>query len=184
MKNNIPLLTREWAKARQLPHLFFKETESTNREARTKAFAQSPLLFIAETQTQGKGRNKNIWENSDLMISWLWEQTTDTFSPSLCKDFSFDLLSNAKKIWPELLWEIKEPNDLLLNKKKIAGILLEIIDEAPKKALILGLGFNVFSHPSSLSATHLTEYTSNFSPLLWESFLDLNHKTFTKRLLK
>ena len=184
LKGSIPSLTKQWAEKRNLPHFFFKKTQSTNKEARKKVFTNSSLLFIAEEQTEGRGQDKNTWENSDLMMSWLWDVKETKLSPLLCKELTLELFQNTKLLWPELEWSFKEPNDLLLKQKKVAGILLEVIEEAPKKACILGLGFNVFSHPQSINATHLMEHNKNLSTKLWERFLDLNHKSFTEKFLK
>lgn len=185
LKNNIPYLTQDWAQKRNLSHFFFKKTESTNKEAKQKAFSkESPLIFIAQVQTKGRGQNKNHWQDSDLMISWLWDIKDKKISPEICKTLAFDVYSNACKLWPELNWSLKEPNDLLLNQKKIAGLLVQVIQESSKKALIIGLGFNVFHHPKSIPSTHLTKHTQDFSHQLWENFLDLNHQAFANHFLK
>ena len=42
----------------------------------------------------------------------------------------------------------KKPNDLLINKKKISGILQEIITKSDKKFLITGIGINVIKNPN------------------------------------
>ena len=43
---------------------------------------------------------------------------------------------------------IKWPNDIFVNKKKICGILQELITLKRKKFLIIGIGINVMSHPN------------------------------------
>ena len=42
---------------------------------------------------------------------------------------------------------IKLPNDLLINKKKISGILQEIIKKDNKKYMIVGIGINLIKNP-------------------------------------
>ena len=57
---------------------------------------------------------------------------------------------------------IKLPNDLLVNKKKICGILQEIKFKNESKFLIIGIGINIINSPkiSNYPTTSLSEYTS------------------------
>ena len=84
--------------------------------------------------------------------------------PNLSWDFARDLLSAAKAAWPCILWRAKPPNDLYIKDKKIAGILPEILDQGAGRALILGLGLNVFSHPAGIpNAGHLQGYEKSLA---------------------
>lgn len=185
MKNSpIPLWSKTWAGERQIPHFFFSSTTSVNDLARESAFkgAASPTLFITSAQTAGRGRHQRIWKDSDLMISWLWEGKSASSAVSgLDEKFVLDLLHSVQKVWPFLPWKLKKPNDLYLQNKKTAGILLEVLDQSPKRALVSGLGFNVFSHPPVPGAGHLGEAVPNTSQQTWNRFLDQLHFLWTKR---
>ena len=58
--------------------------------------------------------------------------------------------------------KIKPPNDLIIDGKKISGILQEIIEKDSKKFLIIGIGINIINSPkiSNYPTTSLSEYTS------------------------
>ncbi len=215
-QRRIPLWTRNWARDRGIAHVFFEETESASGEARSRALrilstdskagsgpafssGCAPAIFIAASQTAGRGRKGAIWENSDLMASWLWGKSPScgggrasrpAIPPNLSWDFARDLLSAAKAAWPCILWRAKPPNDLYIKDKKIAGILPEILDQGAGRALILGLGLNVFSHPAGIpNAGHLQGYEKSLagvspadvSPAKWEGFLDRLHALWTER---
>ena len=185
MKNSpIPLWSKIWAKERQLPHFFFSSTKSVNDSAKEAVFKGSafPTLFITSEQTGGRGRHQRVWENSDLMMSWLWEGKGGPSTVSgLDEKFARDLLYSVQKVWPSLSWKLKKPNDLYLQNKKIAGILLEILDQNSRRALVSGLGFNVFSHPPVPGAGHLGQAVPNISQNTWNMFLDQLHCLWTKR---
>ncbi len=198
--NKTTLWTKDWLEKRNLPHSYFKILNSTNKLAKQKAFQDhfKNHIFLTNKQTQGKGQGLNTWKNSDLMITWLWDDIVTSIHSKSSEEFALELLKSVQKIWSHLPWKLKKPNDLYLENKKIAGLLLEILDQPPKKAFILGLGFNVFSHPKILhsgtsqtqsthsqyhfQAGHLQEYT-DISRQQWEFFLDELHKLWTKKVL-
>ena len=57
---------------------------------------------------------------------------------------------------------IKKPNDLLINKKKISGILQEILHYAGDKFVIVGIGINLIKSPkiASYPTTNLSDLTN------------------------
>ncbi len=202
--NKTTLWTKNWLEKKNLPHSFFKVTNSTNDLAKQKTFPShfKNHIFLTNKQTKGRGQGFKKWKDSDLMITWLWEDVSIPIHSKLSEEFILELLKSVKKIWPNLPWELKKPNDLYLENKKIAGLLLEILDQSSKKTFILGLGFNVFSHPklsqsktpqmrspnlkdlptNPLQAGHLEEYT-DVSKKHWELFLDELHKLWAKKIL-
>ena len=180
----IPLWTKTWAKKRKIPYQFFLSTGSVNDSAKETAFKGSAFtsLFIAKTQTAGRGRHQKTWKDSDLMMAWLWEGVpTRSDVSGLDEKLAEDLFHTVQKIWPSPLWKLKKPNDLYLNNKKTAGILLEVLDQNPKRALIAGVGFNVFSHPPVLKAGHLGLLISDILQNDWNRFLDQLNFLWTEK---
>ncbi len=86
-------------------------------------------------------------------------------------DFALDLQKALKAVWPDLPLRVKAPNDLYLGRGKAGGILLEALSQGSKKALIAGLGLNVFSSPEHAKAACLAEQAQDIAPGQWESFL-------------
>ena len=107
----------------------------------------SSTVCVSEHQTQGRGRRGRIWHSplgANLYLSLTWRHQQ---SPQAVSGFSLvTALALAKSL--EKLGikgvELKWPNDVLWNKKKLAGILLEISGEAHgDQHLVVGLGVNI-----------------------------------------
>jgi len=133
--------------------LHFHEVESTNEEAKKFAERGYPegTLVIAEKQIAGKGRMGRYWQSpsTGLWTSILLKPpipprdapklallTAAALQTTLDKDFNI----KAK---------IKWPNDLLVDNKKICGILTEMKGEMDRiNYIINGVGINVNQDPA------------------------------------
>jgi BirA family biotin operon repressor/biotin-[acetyl-CoA-carboxylase] ligase len=144
----------------------FLSLDSTNREAFDLARKGAPngTLVCAEEQTDGKGRKGRAWfskANAGLYFSLIlrpnqarrwWPLLTHVACVSLIE--AMRALSANAKIAAPFNIDLKWPNDVLLDGKKCAGILLEALPlEGKNPAAIVGVGINVHadSVPSSLS---------------------------------
>lgn len=176
-------ITALWAEQQGLASAYFPETTSTNDLAKDEAMSlteQEPLkLYVTDHQTKGRGRNSNSWTSTvpgaQLLSSWsirLKRAPAPTLSPlvGLC------LHKAASATWPFLNFSLKAPNDLYIDDKKVAGVLLESITQGQNHRLILGLGLNVFAAPKSVNtATSIAQKLPAGTPLLgddWSDFLD------------
>ena len=155
MAKTISIWTKNWMIKNKIPFYFLELATSSNDLAKEKAFKNlaSPTVFLVDKQTKGRGYENKTWENSDLMISFLWEQRLRDITLSSCKDFALDLQEALKEVWPQLNLWVKAPNDLYLNEGKTAGLLLEILNQGSKKALIVGLGFKCFFLPGKFKGS-------------------------------
>ena len=133
----------------KLKKFSFKTVTSTNDIAIKKIKSgYSSGTIIAKKQTRGRGRYGNKWiylkDNLFMSIFFLLGEKIGlkkltTISCKLVKKSLSKFLK--KKI------TIKQPNDLLIDKKKICGILQETIFHENKKFVIIGIGINIHRCP-------------------------------------
>ncbi|MFP3982070.1 MAG: biotin--[acetyl-CoA-carboxylase] ligase [Desulfurivibrionaceae bacterium] len=130
------------------PVRYFQETDSTNARAREEARkgAESGTVFVAETQSKGRGRLGRSWHSpagSGLYFSLILSpgiSTTDLPKISLATGVALCRAIRGYVENPALKW----PNDLLLEGRKVAGILTETIPRQDTASLvIMGIGINV-----------------------------------------
>ncbi len=118
------------------------------------------ILLIAKIQTKGRGRKTNDWVSPE---GGFWATLGISISLNLNKCqlalfhyFTAILLTRAIKEEYNLIVQIKWPNDLLYENKKLAGILIDYIVSPQKNYLLIGMGVNLnnFSHemPNNLKS--------------------------------
>ena len=177
-------ITATWSKANNLKTNYFITTDSTNTRAKKAAFEQEELenefvLYVADDQSQGRGRFDRTWTSPaagcGLLSTWSFS-AVNTPSPHTTAKVGMALYHAAKATWHFLPFSLKAPNDLYLADKKIAGILVETVSQGVEHRLLVGIGFNVLSHPSDVAtSTHLVKNLPRSAPLLgedWILFLD------------
>lgn len=150
----------KWIKHFQL--LILDEVDSTNSEAKRIAAAEkspSSLVVWSHSQTEGRGRHGRKWESlqGNLFISIMLPRTGMlkymaqlSFVASLSVSNAISYLAEKYNISLDI--EHKWPNDVLVNKKKISGILIES-GGLNNEYIVVGIGVNVKEFPSFLSKT-------------------------------
>jgi len=129
--------------------IHFRETDSTNARARKLADRGAPegTLVVAERQTQGRGRKGRAWfspSGAGIYASLILRPSMPANETTRITFLTAVAAAETLLHQTELDVRIKWPNDLLVNGKKIAGILTEVNTE--KGALdyaVVGLGMNV-----------------------------------------
>ena len=122
-------------------------------EARRRITSLSNKTWVfAHNQTDGKGRRGRVWIDPTGNFA-----CTCVFFPKTTIDkFALSSFTAALSLYDSLDYfgqskaniSIKWPNDILLNEKKVAGILLETIALGQNKvALSIGFGVNLLSYP-------------------------------------
>ncbi|MBU1913248.1 MAG: biotin--[acetyl-CoA-carboxylase] ligase [Candidatus Omnitrophica bacterium] len=127
----------------------YKETSSTNDAAYKLAASgeKEGSVVIAESQTAGRGRMGRFWVSPKSKGAYFSIILRPDILPKEVSSITlFSALSVAKTIreMAGLATFIKWPNDVLINDKKICGILTEMNAETDKiNFVIIGIGINI-----------------------------------------
>ena len=143
----------------------FKKVESTNNSA-IRIIKNSNIdygIIIANKQKNGRGQYGKKWisYNGNLFISFFYKLDNLNVSLKQITKINCLLVKKLLSFYYKKKITFKKPNDLLINKKKICGILQEKVSKLNKKYLIVGIGINLIKDPN------LKNYpTTNLSKLL------------------
>ncbi len=147
-QNILHSLTTEWA-GKQM--VFLDSVDSTNDHAKRLANEGAPhgTLVVAETQVAGKGRmgrNFDSPKNSGIWMSLIIKDEIEPVNASMLTLVMGLATARAVNMVAGLNSQIKWPNDLILNGKKLAGILTEMTLRADgSNPIIIGVGINVLN---------------------------------------
>jgi len=130
--------------------IYCDEIDSTNKEllSAKQQYKKNGSVILAEKQLSGRGRNNRSWQSAKGLNL--------TFSVLITKEILSDLnpnhinlaasLSVAEAIenLHQLRTELKWPNDILINKKKVSGILIETSVKGKNvERIVIGIGINL-----------------------------------------
>lgn len=128
---------------------FFDEISSTNDYAKSLASSneEEGAIVIADCQTNGKGRLDKKWESNKgegLFMSILLRPSVHINNIVQITLLSGICICNGIKKATGLDASIKWPNDIVINGKKVCGILTELSAQVENVSyIILGIGINV-----------------------------------------
>lgn len=129
--------------------LYLDETDSTNVQAKKRGEAEGKhgTLIVSDRQTAGKGRRGRGWDSpsgaSIYMSILLRPDILPDKAPMLTLVMALAVVRAVREITGEEAG-IKWPNDIVLNKKKICGILTEMSAEIDYiNHVVIGVGINV-----------------------------------------
>ncbi len=131
-------------------NIFYEEkVGSTNSMARELAAknAKNGSVVIADTQDKGKGRNGKIWTSPKACNIYMSIILKPKFSPEIAHGMTIlaavaaaESIEEISSITPQIKW----PNDILINSKKVSGILTEMSTKNKIiEYIIVGIGINV-----------------------------------------
>ena len=143
----------------------FKKVKSTNNTALRiiKKTNYTLGMVVAQSQVKGRGQYGKKWISSkgNLFVSFFNELNQKNLSINTITKINCLLVKKLLSKFTSKNIFFKKPNDLLIDKKKISGILQEIIFVKNKKFLITGIGINIIKNPNirNYPSTNLQEIT-------------------------
>ena len=168
-------------------HLYYtEETGSTNTDLARAATEGAPTwsAAVTESQTAGKGRKNRVWVTppySQVTLSVLFRP----HGSALARLGTMPLVTGLALIDAlrehSINAQLKWPNDVLLNGKKLCGILGEAVSLGEEPALVMGLGLNVSLTQEELPVPHATSlelegYEVDRTELVGDILLALHHR--------
>lgn len=119
------------------------------------------VVIAADYQSKGRGRQGNIWLSSkgkDILMTFMVLAEGWKPSPSLLSLYAASAVARVLETAYQIPVTIKWPNDLMVNEKKVGGVLVEWIDHS--RIALISLGLNVFSRRSDWPVDLRTRTTS------------------------
>lgn len=162
----------------------FNKISSTNIKAKELAQknAKHGTIVISKVQKKGRGRFDRLWQSPEggLYFSIILKPQCEPNRATLLPLIGALSVCNTIRSISDLYVKIKWPNDILINGKKISGILLESeSDKGRLKYVIIGIGINLNTDLSNLSEELHLASTS----ISYEIGIKLNYYDFLKKLL-
>jgi BirA family biotin operon repressor/biotin-[acetyl-CoA-carboxylase] ligase len=127
------------------PHRHYRRTDSTNERAKELAISGAPggLAVTASEQTAGRGRRGHAWfgpPGSSLLYSALLRPFAAEEAPLLPLAIPLAVCEAAEAVAP-VRCQVKWPNDVWVDERKVAGILVEARPD--EDWAVIGVGLNV-----------------------------------------
>lgn len=129
--------------------IYFEEIDSTNEVAKRLARegAEEGTLVVAEAQTKGKGRLGRQWLSPPGEGIYFTLILRPPFPPQRAPQMTLIAAVAVARALSEttgLEVKIKWPNDILVNGRKVAGILTEMVADMDRiHCLVVGIGINI-----------------------------------------
>jgi BirA family biotin operon repressor/biotin-[acetyl-CoA-carboxylase] ligase len=146
-----------------IPHIRLDTVPSTNREARERirAGAVEGTLITAEHQTEGRGRFDRRWEDNagqSLLASYILFPVREPEEWGGLPLLAGLAVKRAADAFLSTAARLKWPNDVLVEGKKLSGILVESGRSGERGWAVVGIGVNVLQR--EFAGTFRTEATS------------------------
>lgn len=151
--------------------IFKKETLSTNEDVKALPAGSDKTAVCAEMQTGGRGRMGRRWVSpkGNLYVSVCVELASLREAEIYSFLSAVALAEAIESVCPELEIKCKWPNDLMIDGKKVSGILLETDGV---KRLIVGIGVNITDFPATGTLYPVTSLTASGHPVTKEAVLE------------
>ena len=157
---------------------FMESVDSTMLEIK-KLSVKRNICVMANEQKKGFGRRGTIWESpkNNVYISILSKNILPIENHFLNNAFITNMICNVIENICNIKTQIKWPNDILINKEKISGIISEIFNINNDKYINTGFGVNIVSSPKieNYPTTNINKYNKeidnfNFAYQIMEEY--------------
>lgn len=188
------LIDTKWAGH---PYVYYREIDSTNEEAKrlVNRLDAHGMLVSADTQIGGKGRLGRVWKSpfgTTIAMSLVLKPNIPTQHVSMLTLVAALSISQAIDEVTGLKTQIKWPNDIVVNGKKICGILTEMSADMDQiYYVVVGIGINVntdeFPEDIKSTATSLKletgkQVSRRMIIAASMKYMEQNYETFVKTL--
>ena len=162
---------------------FLNEVDSTMSEIKNLS-SENNICLMANKQNQGIGRRGTKWisPKGNVYISLLLKNILDINNHFLNTAYTSNIICEVIEKICKVETKIKWPNDIIINDKKICGIISEIYNKNNQMLINTGFGINIISSPevNDYETTYVNEYNMNINNLTFvynlmeEYLLNLN----------
>ena len=157
---------------------YYSFTDSTNDDAAeiiNDNQAKNGTIIITDYQKNGRGRRNNKWLSSpgdNLTFSLILEENNKKKLQLLSILSGISIVQGIKK-FAQIECGLKWPNDIMLNNKKIGGILIETKKTDNNDYAIIGVGLNINQQtiPEELDSIASSLRIENSNPIQREPLL-------------
>lgn len=162
----------------------FNEIDSTRLEAMriAKTAPDQDYIILAKNQTNGRGRQDRAWQSisGNLHLNILLKHNIDlnylsqlSFVTAIAVYKTISSLPSGSKNNIKLKW----PNDILINNKKVSGMILETLNH---NFLSIGIGINIIDSPTNIDQVTTNLVDENIEAPEIEELLNLVMINFDK----
>jgi BirA family biotin operon repressor/biotin-[acetyl-CoA-carboxylase] ligase len=136
---------------------YFDALDSTQDQARAAVQRGAPgqSLFVTDFQRAGRGRQGRSWlaePGVGLLVSVVFREAVAMPTPGRWTSLaSVSLVEAIETVVPGLRPAIKWPNDILIDGRKVAGILAESTWDGAQLVVVVGVGVNVRTAAAELA---------------------------------
>tara|TARA_Y100000741_G_C17938536_1_gene430769 strand:- start:51 stop:581 length:531 start_codon:yes stop_codon:yes gene_type:complete len=141
----------------------FRKVNSTNSTA-IRIIKKTDLdygMIISEMQNNGRGQYGKKWVSykGNLFVSFFYSLEKINIALRQLTKINCLLVKKLLSFYYKKKIIFKKPNDLIVKRKKICGILQETLIKFDKKYLIVGIGINLIKSPNirNYPTTNLSE---------------------------
>ena len=164
--------------------VFLEEVESTNKYAKEHIDEYADMTVIyTDNQTAGRGRLNRVWNymGKDNIYASIILKPSDSMK-EVYSNLTQYLCVVLAQVFEEygVIPQIKWPNDIKINSKKISGILAEgVIENGKLKGLVLGFGINLNTKKEILDKINQPATSLNI-----ETGMVIDKQNFLKKVLE